>query len=768
MAIRIPIYTQQTATPQGGVQGGGLTSDVGRGIGGGLLDAAQAVGGFARERKAKMDEIETAEAVADAASAIAGFNRDLLRFQEEQKSVSGAGAKGYTDAVNAWATTRTDEILANAKNEKSRVYLTTQLTEARTRIDAASFGYEIEERQRNKVVTFESGIKSAADAAAMNPAQATLFAAQQRAAIMADPTLSEDVRAQLIGAVTAEVSFAAVLGDVEKNVYGAQQQLRRRLGFGTPEQGQAVNQGEVAGIMAEANRRAQAGEPDADIEAWMGDALAKAGVKVDTSRAGEDVTDEPSGDGRTWAYDSLTTQQVVSLLSRADAEIARRENEAKQAAESGKILLRQSIDDRMAAAAQGESVDIPDMATLVHVYGPEEGAIQAQKWAVTAGLAGDLQRQADQTNDQLAAVVLTTPVGAENRQFRDAAYKIRADNAQRELAMRKADPGGYVLQKNKTVAFAYDQYITALSAPQPDPAAIAVAQSRYLAQSTAAQTALGIVEPKLPTQFLSGIQQDMATAMQSNDVNAIEAATQRVSRAAGEVAAQFPEMAGQIAGLGDSAAFAVDGVPGTVIKRVADASAVKEAELKNALPSSVPWGQIESAVSDEFQPLLRTVTDGDIRDRYIRSAQRLVAEDIISGRETSVKAASRKAFNDLFGNDNVAMSTYRIPKAADPDRVVTGLADILREFPLDRVDAPVAEWMTDADIEAERRRNWRTTMAQARWVNNKVGDGVLLSVAGQNVLDVDGNPIEVKFKDAATYVPKAPANDAVQDQRRMR
>ncbi len=758
MAIRIPIYTQQTATPQGGVQGGGLTSDVGRGMGGALLDAAQAVGGFARERKAKMDEIETSEATAYASTAVAGYQRDVLRFMEEQKAKSGAGGKGYTEAVNAWATARRDEIIAGAPNEKARTFLTTQMTDALTRADAAALGYEVEERQRNNVVTFESGIKLAADSAARDPAQATLYAAQQRAAIMADPTLSEDVRATLVANVTSEVSFAAVLGDVERNVYGAQQQLRRRLGFGTPEQGQAVNQGEVAGIMAEANRRAQAGEPDADIEAWMADAMAKAGVKVDTSRAGEDVTDEPSGDGRTWAYASLTTQQVVSLLSRADAEIARRENEAKQAAEFGKLEWKQAYNDKMAAVSEGESVTgLPSEAELQMYLGPEAGRIQFRDQQIKVAMAGELQAMNGQTSEELAAVVMTPPTGDENRIFRNEAYIVKRDRAIEILKQREADPGGYVQATSPIVRDSYAAYTELASQPNADQTAVLDAQRRYIAASTSEQTRLGIATPKLPAQFLAGMQQDMATALKSNDAVAIEAATIRVQHAASVMSRDYPELAGQIAGISDIHAFSVDGVPGVVIKRVTDASAVPEAKLKDALPTNVQWAQVESAVNDAFQPLLRTIGDQPTRSRYLTSATRLAAEMVISGVESDPKAAARKAYGQLFGDYNTAVDSYRIPLAAGPDRVVSGLADIVREFPLDRVNAPVADWMTPEMADESRRRYWRTVQTQARWINNQVGDGVILTVNGGVVTDVDGNPIQVSFNDAVNYVPKSPS-----------
>jgi hypothetical protein len=754
MAIRIPVYTQQTGTPQGRVAGANLTTDVGPNVGGALLDAAQGVGMFARARKDKMDELAASEATAYSSQALATFQREAIRKAEEFKSKTGPGGKGYAEMLNGWGVQEKDAIIAAAPNEQARKYLQSQMTDTLTRLDASAFDYEITEGRRQVIGMYENGIKAGADTALASPENAALVAAQQLATIKADKSIDEAQRAALVTAVTSEISYAAVLGDIQTNPYGAQKQLLARFGFGPSAEGE-VDQGVIAGIAAEGMRRVAAGEDHAKVESWMNEAMTKAGMTVDTSRAGEEVTDEPGGDGRTWAYSALDAQQVVSLISKVQADIARMENEAKQAADFGKIEFDQRYQDKMIALGAGESVaDLPSEATLMAVYGPEQGAIKFRNQGIVQANAGVLQTMAGQTNAELVAMLASPPTGTDNREFREASFEVRARRAAAILKAREDDPGGFVLAESPIVSQSFAEWQAA--SQSGDQAAATAAQNKYITASMAEQTRIGILQPKLPEAFLKGVAQDLATGLDSNDTAVTQAAVQRVRAAAASLlAGGHVEAAAQIAKLGVPAAMSVDEVPADVIRRVVVASSVKESEMKAALPTSVDWASIQTNVQREFEPLLATLSYSDNNEakaRYINAAERLVAEQV--GRGVDVRTAARQAYNDLFGNQNVAQGTYRIPKAAGPELVVNGLSNMLREIPVDRVDAQTAEWMTDKDIENERRRQLRTIQAQAAWVNNQSGDGVILTAGGLVVRDVDGNPFEVKFSDAASYIPK--------------
>lgn len=763
MAVKIPVYRQQTGTPNARVRGGDPMVVRGPDLGGSLMQlagvAAQAVGDRERRRKEQEDSVASAWAAKNLAETQSQAARELIRL----KQTAGEGGAGVVDGINAWIDRRSSELAEVAPNDTARNYIRDRLVSYKGTLDLNALEYETSERERWTVGSYADGINAAAATAALSDGMAQQLVAEQVAAIKEDRNISEPVRAKMIQNAIEIVSEGEVLGELERDPYAARSSLRRRIGISVNATTADVSlmrdsAVQLLGDIEEAEGRQV---PIAQRQEAVA-ALASGGTISFNPDGGVDVRAGGEQADAGFAYNALSVPKVVELLSRADAEIARRENEAAQANEYGKVLFSQRLNDITVQLQSGEPASLPSMTEMQFYLGPERALVQMAELQTYQSMAGELAAMNGMTNEQLAAIAVDAPTGEANRQFRQAAYNAKLNRIEQITKARAADPGQYVIDSSKTVAGVYANY-TAESqrvaqlgerATQQDFDSVINAQNRYIATSTMEQRRLGIAEPRLPKAFVASVTAEFQAGLKSDTP---QLAAARVEALAQSMAGT-PEAIGEIA-TDDLTAFAVDGLDGLTIKRIAETARIKEAQLKELMPTDVAWADVERAVTQEFGPLLATFAaqgDKENASRYVRAGQLLATDRLVNGQASSPAEAAQAAYTELFASRNTAVGTYRVPNAYPAPIVETGLTSFLARIPVERLAVDTAPWMTEADKKETGERLVRTIRQQARWANNQMGDGVFLMHAGGPVRDADGLPIEVKFSDALRMAAENP------------
>jgi len=754
MAVRIPIYTQQTATPTARVTGGNPMAVGGPDVSGAFNALAR--GGAAIYTQRKQEEEGLASAWA--ADSLAQVQREAPRKMDELKQTAGEGGAGVVDGMNAWMEERTSQLLEAAPTDSSKDFLRRQLTDYRTRVDLGAYEYEQTERIGYTAGKFDSSIESGAAAAAANPGMAPTIIAQIRSAIQANPILSPEAKRSKEEALIQTVSYADVLGELKRDPYAARNHLRKRIGIApdaTPNEVALQMESAMAlldeveaqeGFTVPADQRSQA---VAHLMAG-GNIAVKDGQVVATGQGSGEASNVPL------TYGALAVPKVIELLSRADAKIAEIEKAKNQNANFGRLLFSQQISDKLAAAQAGEPITIPPYEQMARFLGEERAMIVQEQLQVAQTMQGELVAMSGMTNEGLAAVVASVPVGTVNRQFRDQAYAVKVQRVNAIMAQRKDDPGGYVLQNSQPVQQAYAR-VSALQeglGPQSTPddiAAFQQAQTQYVQASTAEQQRLGILEPKLPKAYIGAVTQRFSEGMAGD--GATQAAAEMEGLAMNLIGA--PSAIEQIQKeTGLTGAMAIDGVPGMVIKRIQNMSQMSEAKMKELLPAGIVWGQVEKAVADAFVPLDTTLgRQGDpvTASRYRTAGQLLAVDYLHSGRAASAKDAAKMAYDKLFAERNAVKGTYRVPLnlptegrivAIDPDAVESGLISFMDNITPDMMQFPVDPGFT---AEESFKRNIRTVRQRSYWANNQTGTGVILMGPDGPQRDPNGVPIEVSF-----------------------
>lgn len=772
MAVRIPVYQQQTATPDVTVRGGDPRVIRDNSVSEGFNALAQGAAALYNRRQEEKEGVASAWA----ADALARVQREAPRKFDELKQAAGEGGTGVVEGINGWMEEQTAQLLEQAPTESSKKFLRQRMTEYRTRLDLGAYEYERGERLSYTVGKFDSSIESGAAAAASNPGLAPTIIGEIRASIQANEMLPPEVKRAKEEMLVQTVSYADVLGELERDPYAAQAYLRQRIGIpadATPEQVQLQMEGaiklleeteEAGGFTVPAGQRREA------ITHLMagGDIGVKDGQVVSIGKGTAAAPGELP-----LTYGALSVPKVIELLGRADAEIQRRENAEKQNADFGKILFRNELENRLAAARAGEGITIPPFEQTAFFMGEEQAILIHRELEVAQAMQGDLARMDGMSNEELAAIVAAVPEGTENRTFRDEAYRIKAQRVQALFAARKEDPGGYVLQTSQPVQQSFArveqaQEELAQAGPMATPEQVVAfqkAQTQYIQASTTEQRRLGILEPKLPKAYIAAVTQRFNEGMAGDQ--APSAAAELEGLAINLLDA--PDAIAQVqAETGLAGALAIDGVNGMVIKRVQNMAQLSEAKVKELLPAGVLWGDIEKEVASAFIPLDQTLAaQGDVStaSRYRTAGQLLAADYLHSGKATNASQAAKLAYEKLFAERNVAAGTYRIPLTlpadgkivpVDPDAVQSGLSLFMDNITPDMMQFPVDPGFT---AEESFARNIRTVRARSYWANNQTGTGVILMGPDGPQRDPDGAPIEVSFQRAIEISanPKAKA-----------
>lgn len=756
MVARIAPLTAQVGTPSALPTGGdprALGPD--RSLGDALIGAAGVIGGVVRERK---DEQEASIATAYSARALADTQIAAMRELQRLKQEAGPGGSGVVDGMNTWLESTSAAAIEKAPNERARQYLRERFDAFRVTVNTSAFEYEVVERERWAVESYEEGTKSAAATSAAMPGQAAVFAAEQIAAIKADPNISEATRAELARDATETIAYAAVLGEREADPYVARRKIRQRLGLdpeATAEQTMlALESGEeiLASVEADAGRQVPADRRQEAIIAYA------SGGTVSFLDDGSVKITRGSGMAASagFAYDALPIPKLIDLLSGAEAEIARRENEAKQRKGQYDALVQQEVADTLTALQNGDSVPLVPREKLEAVYDPGRAIVIDTQQKVAQANAGILAKMDGMTNEELAAIVASPPTGSENREFAQRSYELRVQRAAEIARQRDADPGGYVLAESPPVREAYAAFAAAMEAEasgQGDAAASQVAQTNYLRASMTEQRRLGVREPKLPKQYLDAVAADFNEGMASRDPDLAAAKL----AAAAVMLVDTPEALDQVGeAVGDLGRLAMDGVPGIVIKRLMGQQGVTDEQRRNIVATrGLTVSDVDDAIAAEFAPLVASLSPvmggSEVSATYLQQGTLLAIDALASGRASDPAGAARLAYAELYADRFETVGSLRIPRQFDPAAVTSGLSAYIQRDVRNRLAIEPEAGLTPDET---RARLARTLQINGRWVTNMAGDGAYLMFGGDAVKDDRGDVIEIKYSDAVKMVPR--------------
>lgn len=176
-------------------------------------------------------------------------------------------------------------------------------------------------------------------------------------------------------------------------------------------------------------------------------------------------------------------------------------------------------------------------------------------------------------------------------------------------------------------------------------------------------------------------------------------------------------------------------------------NAVKETESALSV-DNVMKQDIAEAVRDELEDILGTLAaqgGSHAAAQVLDSSYQLSLKYMERGMDA--KDAGERAAREVMAERYEVRDSYRVPRDYDADNVASGARLWLKELASSgTVAMDVVPGLTEAQTKAKKAA---ILTGGGLWVNNADESGLLLTVNGAPILDVDGRLIQVKFEDLA-------------------
>lgn len=174
--------------------------------------------------------------------------------------------------------------------------------------------------------------------------------------------------------------------------------------------------------------------------------------------------------------------------------------------------------------------------------------------------------------------------------------------------------------------------------------------------------------------------------------------------------------------------------------------AVKETERALGVDKTTR-SDIARAVRDELEDILGSFAaqgDSHAAARVLDSSYKLSLKYMERGMDA--KNAGERAAREVMAERYEVRDGYRVPRDYDADAVAAG-ARLYLENAAETVAMTPAPGLTEAQMKAKKAAILRSG---GRWVNNADESGLVLTIGGAPVLDVNGSIVEVGFGELAT------------------
>lgn len=441
---------------------------------------------------------------------------------------------------------------------------------------------------------------------------------------------------------------------------------------------------------------------------------------------------------------SLNADNRLRLRNAAEAELKRREAEAKQAAAISRAELAYRSQDALAGYMQGLPVEnAPTAGEYVAAYGAERGQQMYSALTRAQAFGTDMQQFATLPIDERRKFVEDRMPGAEGV----VAGMGYAEQAQlygqlikQTQSMNKelvSDGAGYAIKYAPQVGQAW-QGVQDATTPEE-------AQGAYQAYAEAAtgeQTRLGIPPASqtiLPASYVS----QLASAFK-DPANAGPRQLQMIDEMKANWGQFFPQVFRQVSGaVPDSVKVIGSGIDKDTATILSGIAAVDTKTLEAPLPSpdvNVMNDSLKSAL-EPFRVTFASQAGGNstfatIYNEAYRGALYQMAQGV-SGQDAAEDMAKRLSANYQIDGQ------LRVPIEYDIDTVQEGAQVAVSR--LTPTDVQLGEIQGVSGEFSEVR--FKALMESATVITNKNEDGIYLMVNGAAVLGPDGRPIEYKFDD---------------------
>lgn len=455
----------------------------------------------------------------------------------------------------------------------------------------------------------------------------------------------------------------------------------------------------------------------------------------------------------------LNADNRIQLRNAAEAEMKRREAEARQAAAISRAEMGFRVQDATAAYMQGLQFDNPPSAgELRATYGPERGQqvfesmSKAQQYGVGVKEYATLpiSERPQFLNERAPAVA-----GVATEGFAEDAKlfgKMLSDVQDLDKQLVK-DGAGYAIKYAPEVNTAWQAVMAA-----DDPSTAQAAYQAYAEAVKGEQARLGVPQPTvIPASYAAHI-----AAAFKDPANAGPRQIQMIEEMKTNWGQHFPDVFKQVAGqLPDSVKIIGSGVDRDTATLLSGIAPVKTEELKKPLPSSdvnLMNGSLQEALSN-FGRTFASQAGGQATYASIyNEAYRGALAQMAQGKSAS--DAAEDMAKRLTANYQIDGS-LRVPNKYDIDSVQEGVQSVVStikasDLALSEVQGVSGEF-TDERAQA--------IMQSATVIANKDETGVYLMHNGAAILGKDGRPLEYTFEEligAGATKKKQPRNPIIE------
>lgn len=364
-------------------------------------------------------------------------------------------------------------------------------------------------------------------------------------------------------------------------------------------------------------------------------------------------------------------------------------------------------------------------ATFDRAYGAEGPRMYAE-YEKSRAMGADISSFKTQSEGEIMATLeRTKPQPGPGYATEDARYATKVQAAQSVLAARKNDPAGYAVQSSESLK----GQRAALESPDVPAEARPAMTQKYVRESLAEQTRLGVAEP----QVLTPRQAD-AIAMRAMKATKPEDSANLIAGLEAEYGEFFPRVFNQLVKEGKIAGelLIIPNLPSqTAREAVSRLARVKESDLVQGIEGADQKAVKEAvtATLTEFSktiPLMTQQSAGTV-NAYETTLRKLAYQFMQSGTKPSEAAEQAKAM--LLGQ-YVFEGTTRFPKSVNVSDAQTA-ADRMLAKDLDNIDVP--RDLTGARSGTELLTEWRSTVrARPQWFTKQDDGGIELWATGNN------------------------------------
>lgn len=455
----------------------------------------------------------------------------------------------------------------------------------------------------------------------------------------------------------------------------------------------------------------------------------------------------------------LNADNRIQLRNAAEAEIKRREAEARQAAAISRAEIGFRVQDATAAYMQGLQFNNPPSAgELRAAYGPErgqrifEGLTQAQQYGIGVKEYATLpvDERAAWLNSKAPAV---DGVAGEGFAQSSQLFGKMISDVQALDKQLVQDGAGYAIKYAPEVNAAWQGVMNATdvdSAP--------AAYQAYAEAVKGEQARLGVRQATvLPASYAAHI-----AAAFKDPANAGPKQIQLIEEMKTNWGQHFPDVFKQVAGqLPDSVKIIGSGVDRDTATLLSGIAQVKTEELKRPLPSS-DVTLMKNSLQEALSPFGKTFssqaggqsTYGSIYNEAYRGALAQMAQGKSATDAAEDMAARMTANYQIDGS-------LRVPNQYDIDSVQEGVQAVVSS--INASDLSLSEVQgVSGDFTDERAQ---AILQSATVIANKDETGVYLMHNGAAILGKDGRPLEYTFEQlvgAGAVKKKQPSNPIIE------